>query len=250
MNDLTASPTAEAAADPLDESRNLPLPVLVLLAFVIGIVAALGAVVFRAMIAVVHNLFFLGKFGLVYDANQFDPASPWGPFIILAPVVGGLIVVWLVQTFAPEAKGHGVPEVMYAVYHNKGNVRGVVAVVKSIASAISIGSGASVGREGPIIQIGASFGSTLARKLLVRPLAEDHAAVGRRRCRHRRYLQHAARRRDVRGRAAPARGQQPHLPAGGGGDRHGDLDRPLRLRARPGLLRAGGGAGRASSRST
>jgi CIC family chloride channel protein len=54
---------------------------------------------------------------------------------------------------------------MYAVYHNKGNVRGVVAVVKSIASAISIGSGASVGREGPIIQIGASFGSTLARKL-------------------------------------------------------------------------------------
>jgi CIC family chloride channel protein len=79
--------------------------------------------------------------------------------------VGGLIVVWLVQTFAPEAKGHGVPEVMYAVYHNNGNVRGVVAIVKSIASAISIGSGASVGREGPIIQIGASFGSTLARTL-------------------------------------------------------------------------------------
>ena len=80
-------------------------------------------------------------------------------------MIGGLIVVWLVQTFAPEAKGHGVPEVMYAIYHNKGNVRGIVAVVKSIASAISIGSGASVGREGPIIQIGASFGSTLARKL-------------------------------------------------------------------------------------
>ena len=143
----------------------LSLPILVILAFLIGIVAALGAVVFRYMIAVVHNLFFLGKFSFVYDANQFDPPSPWGPFIILAPVIGGLIVVWLVQTFAPEAKGHGVPEVMYAIYHNKGNVRGIVAVVKSIASAISIGSGASVGREGPIIQIGASFGSTLARKL-------------------------------------------------------------------------------------
>ncbi|MDJ0931174.1 chloride channel protein [Breoghania sp.] len=76
-----------------------------------------------------------------------------------------MIVVFLVRTFAPEAKGHGVPEVMFAIYHKNGDVRGIVAVVKSLASAISIGSGASVGREGPIIQIGASFGSTLARML-------------------------------------------------------------------------------------
>jgi len=149
----------------LEQERTLSLPVLCVLAFVIGIVAALGAVVFRAMIALIHNAFFLGIFSWISDANHFDPVSPWGAFVILAPVVGGLVVIWLVQTFAPEAKGHGVPEVMYAVYHNKGDVRGIVAVVKSIASAISIGSGASVGREGPIIQIGASFGSTLARAL-------------------------------------------------------------------------------------
>ncbi len=165
MTDATATPPAAAPAEFAGEDRTLSLPVLVLLAFVIGVVAALGAVVFRAMISAVHNLFFLGKIGFFYDANQFDAATPWGPAIILAPVIGGLIVVWLVQTFAPEAKGHGVPEVMYAVYHNKGNVRGIVAIVKSIASAISIGSGASVGREGPIIQIGASFGSTMARLL-------------------------------------------------------------------------------------
>jgi chloride channel protein, CIC family len=166
MTDIPASATAaEPAGAPADEARVLSLPTLVVLAFVVGVVAALGAVTFRAMIAAIHNVFFLGKLSFVYDANIFDPPSPWGPFIILAPIVGGLIVVWLVNTFAPEAKGHGVPEVMYAVYHNKGNVRGVVAIVKSIASAISIGSGASVGREGPIIQIGASFGSTLARKL-------------------------------------------------------------------------------------
>ena len=156
---VPAAPSAELAG----EHRTLSLPALILCAFVIGIVAALGAVVFRAMISALHNLFFLGRLSFAYDANLHDPPSPWGPFIILAPVVGGLIVIWLVKTFAPEAKGHGVPEVMYAVYHNKGNVRGIVAVVKSIASAISIGSGASVGREGPIIQIGASFGSTLAR---------------------------------------------------------------------------------------
>ncbi len=167
MNDLaeSASPAEIAPAEPLDESRIVSLPTLVLIAFLIGIVAAMGAVVFRAMISAVHNLVFLGTFAFSYNANLYDQVSPWGPLIILAPVVGGLVVVWLVQTFAPEAKGHGVPEVMYAVYHNEGNVRGVVAVVKSIASAISIGTGASVGREGPIIQIGASFGSTLARKL-------------------------------------------------------------------------------------
>jgi len=150
---------------PEHESRILSLPILCLIAFSIGLVAAAGAVIFRILISLVHNLFFYGTFSTVYDANQFDPPSVWGPLIILSPVVGGLIVVWIVKTFAPEAKGHGVPEVMYAIYHNKGNVRGVVAIAKTLASAVSIGSGASVGREGPIIQIGASFGSTVARKL-------------------------------------------------------------------------------------
>jgi len=150
---------------PPHESRIVSLPLLCMIAFAIGLVAAAGAVVFRILISVVHNLFFYGRFSTVYDANLFDAPSPFGPAIILAPVIGGLIVVWLVKTFAPEAKGHGVPEVMFAIYHAKGNVRGVVAIVKSLASAISIGSGASVGREGPIIQIGASFGSTVARML-------------------------------------------------------------------------------------
>jgi CIC family chloride channel protein len=146
-------------------ARAVGVPALCIIALAVGTVAAVGAVAFRAMISLVHNLFYHGAIGLTYDANHFEPASPWGPLVILAPVVGGLVVVWLVRTFAPEAKGHGVPEVMFAVYHNNGNVRGIVAIIKSIASAISIGSGASVGREGPIIQIGASFGSTAARAL-------------------------------------------------------------------------------------
>ncbi|HEY8596494.1 MAG TPA: chloride channel protein [Devosiaceae bacterium] len=163
-NQATQAPGAEPVVSAI-ESRTLSIPTLSVLAFLVGVVAAMGAALFRYMIAAVHNLFFLGKFSFFYDANQFDPPGPFGPFIILAPVIGGLVVVWLVQTFAPEAKGHGVPEVMDAIYHKKGNVRGIVAVVKSLASAISIGSGASVGREGPIIQIGASFGSTMARLL-------------------------------------------------------------------------------------
>ena len=134
---------------------------------VVGVAGALAAVVFRGLIALFHNLLFLGQCSVVYDANAHTPPSPWGPFVILVPVVGAAGVAFLVSRFAPEAKGHGVPEVIDAIYYNKGVVRPVVAVIKSLASALSIGSGGSVGREGPIIQIGASFASTLGQLLRV-----------------------------------------------------------------------------------
>jgi chloride channel protein, CIC family len=136
-----------------------------LVSVLIGVVAALGAVVFRGLISFFHNLLFLGKVSVFYDANVHTAASPWGLFVILVPVVGALGVAFLVQNFAPEAKGHGVPEVMDAIYYHKGVIRPVVAVIKSLASALSIGSGGSIGREGPIIQIGSSFGSTLGQYL-------------------------------------------------------------------------------------
>ncbi|HTW65687.1 MAG TPA: chloride channel protein [Bryobacteraceae bacterium] len=138
-------------------------------ALVIGIIAGLGAVAFRALIAFFHNLLFLGQLSFTYNANLHTPPSPWGPFIILAPVVGAMCVAFLVKHFAPEAKGHGVPEVMDAIYYDKGIIRPVVALVKSVASAVSIGSGGSVGREGPIIQIGAAFGSTVGQLLRLSP---------------------------------------------------------------------------------
>ena len=139
------------------------------LAVLIGVIAGLGAVGFRLLIGLIQNLLFLGQIGFVFDANQHTPGSPWGALVILVPVVGSLLVTFLVTTFAPEARGHGVPEVMDAIYYQEGIIRPVVAGVKSIASALAIGSGASVGREGPIIQIGASFGSTLGQLLPVAP---------------------------------------------------------------------------------
>ncbi len=135
------------------------------LSILIGIVAGLGAVAFRGLIGFFHNLLFVGEFSFIYDANIHTPVSPWGPFVILVPVLGAVGVAFLVQNFAPEAKGHGVPEVMDAIYYNGGIIRPVVAVIKSLASALSIGSGGSVGREGPIIQIGSSFGSTVGQIL-------------------------------------------------------------------------------------
>ena len=145
--------------------RSVRPPILWALSILVGIVAGLGAVAFRALIAFFHNLLFLGTLSTAYDANVHTPPSPWGPFVILVPVAGALGVVFLVKNFAPEAKGHGVPEVMDAIYNRKGIIRPVVSVVKALASALSIGSGGSIGREGPIIQIGSSFGSTIGQLL-------------------------------------------------------------------------------------
>jgi CIC family chloride channel protein len=146
-------------------ARTVGPAILLALSLLVGIVAGLGAVAFRALIGIIHNLFFLGKLSAIYDANIHTPAGPWGRFVILVPVVGAFAVVFLVKNFAPEAKGHGVPEVIQAVYYRKGVIRPVVSVIKALASALSIGSGGSIGREGPIIQIGSSFGSTMGQLL-------------------------------------------------------------------------------------
>ena len=167
----------------LEKARRLGLVYLSFLALALGIVTGLGAVLFRGLISFIHNILFLGQISFHYDANVFTPPSPWGILVILVPVIGGLAVTFLVSNFAPEAKGHGVPEVMDAVYYRGGVIRPIVAVVKSIASAISIGSGAAVGREGPIIQIGSALGSTLGQIVPMLPseriiLVASGAAAG------------------------------------------------------------------------
>ncbi len=85
-------------------------------------------------------------------------------YVIVLPAIGGLIVGPLIHFLAPEAKGHGVPEVMTAMETRGGRIRPVVILVKAVGSAITIGSGGSVGREGPIVQIGAAIGSVLGQR--------------------------------------------------------------------------------------
>jgi|HubBroStandDraft_1064217.scaffolds.fasta_scaffold30765_1 CIC family chloride channel protein len=154
---------------PTDDLRRISLVYLSILALIVGIITGLGAVAFRDLIGLIHNLLFLGRFSFHYDANLFTPTSPWGALVILVPVIGAVGVTFLVTHFAPEARGHGVPEVMDAIYYKGGVIRPIVALVKSLASAIAIGSGAAVGREGPIIQIGAALGSTLGQIVKMPP---------------------------------------------------------------------------------
>ncbi len=131
---------------------------MILVAIVIGILAGFSAILIRWLIKTISNLSFPGAKSLLENII----AAPWY-WKLLVPFVGGLIVGPIIYFFAPEAKGHGVPEVMEAILLKGGNIRPRVAVIKAIASAISIGTGGSVGREGPIIQIGSSLGSTVGQ---------------------------------------------------------------------------------------
>jgi chloride channel protein, CIC family len=137
---------------------------LLALALAIGAGAGAGAVLFRYLI-LWFTLLFTGHQDASTMGHGFNPLVPFlGAWIlVLAPVVGGLIYGPLVDWFAREARGHGVPEVMLAVAKHGGRIRPQVAVVKSLASALCIGSGGSVGREGPIVQIGSALGSTLGQ---------------------------------------------------------------------------------------
>ena len=137
---------------------------LLAVALVVGAGSGLGAVAFRDLIyfftwlATGHAQF--GQQGRVGSAHL-----PWlglGFFIVI-PVIGGLIYGPLIYRYAREARGHGVPEVMIAVAENGGRIRPQVAAVKSVASAICIGAGGSVGREGPIVQIGSALASSLGQ---------------------------------------------------------------------------------------
>jgi CIC family chloride channel protein len=137
------------------------------LALLTGAGAGAGAIAFRYMIEGVTYLFTgHDDYSLVGRAgNPLLGLGGW--FVVAAPVVGGLIYGPLVSRFAPEARGHGVPEVMYAVNRLGGRMRPQVPIVKSLASALCIGSGGSVGREGPIVQIGSALGSVLGQVVKV-----------------------------------------------------------------------------------
>jgi chloride channel protein, CIC family len=134
----------------------------VAMAVVVGVVAAGGAILLRALIRAVQWFFFDQgeRLGLAMG-------FPWAErlHMLVAPAIGMVVVSWMVRKWAPEARGHGVPEVQFAVRMLGGRIRARVAALKAVASAISIGSGGSVGREGPIVQIGSSLGSTLSQIL-------------------------------------------------------------------------------------
>jgi len=139
---------------------------------IIGLIAGLGSIIF-------HYLCLLGLHWFMDFMAGYVPPAPagehhlWAPtgrpfsryMLLFLPALGGLISGWIVYTFAPEAEGHGTDAAIDAYHRRGGFMRGRVPIVKTIASAITLSSGGSGGREGPIAQIGAGFGSFLATRL-------------------------------------------------------------------------------------
>ena len=155
----------------LEHSPQAHDAIPLILSVVVGLVTGLSAFIFIRLLHVVTE--FTGglrdNFGL--------PAS----LAILA--IAGLITGYIIARFASEAKGHGVPEVMEAIALRRGRIRPRVALAKILASAITIGSGGSAGREGPIVQVGSSLGSTIGQFATlsdeqVRMLVASGAAAG------------------------------------------------------------------------
>ncbi len=142
----------------VDRAKMTEHTFMIIVAIIIGVLAGFGAIAIRLLIMEISSFSFSGEKTLlenIIDAPIYVK--------ILVPMIGGLIVGPLIYFFAPEAKGHGVPEVMQSILLKGGVIRPRVALVKALASSITIGTGGSVGREGPIIQIGSSLGSTVGQ---------------------------------------------------------------------------------------
>ena len=131
--------------------------VVIVFSILAGLVGGFGAVLFRVMIALVHEAFF----GRILPAVSYEVGGLNLGYILL-PAIGALIVGLFIVRY-PDIRGNGIPEVIEAVIFKGGNIPGRFAVIKTVATAITIGSGGSVGREGPIGFIGAAMTSLLAR---------------------------------------------------------------------------------------
>jgi CIC family chloride channel protein len=135
---------------------------MALLATIVGLAGGIGAIGFRYLIDLFQSITYGAKGNLLEVAM----ATPWY-WKVWIPALGGMVVGPVVYFLAREAKGHGVPEVMEAVALRKGVIRKRVVLIKSLVSALCIGTGGSVGREGPIVQIGSAIGSTIGQYLNV-----------------------------------------------------------------------------------
>jgi CIC family chloride channel protein len=134
---------------------DLPYTLTTFLACIIGLLGGVGAVIFTSLIELVSDNSVVKILKSDSDVAQ--------NLLFLVPALGIFLAAWLTRRFAPEAQGHGVPEVIVAVARKEGVIRPRVSLVKILASALSIGTGGSVGREGPIVQIGASVGSMVGQ---------------------------------------------------------------------------------------
>src|ERR1700751_1961776 len=156
---LAASAMAPLAAAPMAQFR---IVLISFLAAAIGLIAGLVAFILYKLIGLFTNLFFFHQWSTTFRSVGSHHLGGW---VILVPVIGGLIVAVMAKYGSSKIKGHGIPEAMEAVLVNRSRIEPKVALLKPISAAIAIGTGGPFGAEGPIIQTGGAIGSLVGQVL-------------------------------------------------------------------------------------
>src|SRR5579863_9471064 len=154
---LAVLPTGESMISPPAQFRML---LISFLAAGIGLVAGCIAFLLYKLIGLFTNLFFYHRFAADFTSARLNHLGPW---VIVTPVIGGIIVGFMAKYGSPKIKGHGIPEAMEAVLANRSRIEPRVAILKPISAAIAIGTGGPFGAEGPIIQTGGAVGSLIGQ---------------------------------------------------------------------------------------
>jgi H+/Cl- antiporter ClcA len=154
---VTGAPVGSAA---LAEPAQFRMVLVSLLAAGIGLLAGLIAYILYNLIGLFTNIVFYHRFVFAFTSPRNNHLGPW---VILMPVIGGVIVGFMAKYGSSKIKGHGIPEAMEAVLFNRSRIQPRVAILKPISAAIAIGTGGPFGAEGPIIQTGGAVGSLIGQ---------------------------------------------------------------------------------------
>ena len=147
---------------PLDpqQSAGYRIELVSLLAALIGVLAGFIAYILYDLIGLITNLAYYHEWSFHFRSPENTHLGPW---IIVTPVIGGLIVGFMAKFGSEKIKGHGIPEAMEAVLTSRSRIEAKVAILKPLSAAIAIGTGGPFGAEGPIIQTGGAFGSLVGQ---------------------------------------------------------------------------------------
>jgi len=144
----------------LPEKAQFRMVLISFLAAGIGLLAGLVAFVLYRLIGLVTNIFFFHRWAFDFTSARLNTLGPW---VIITPVIGGIVVGFMAKYCSDKIKGHGIPEAMEAVLINRSRIQPRVAILKPISAAIAIGTGGPFGAEGPIIQTGGALGSLIGQ---------------------------------------------------------------------------------------
>lgn len=158
-NDFASDP-ASSSLDSLATPAQFRMGLISALAAGVGLLAGIVAYLLYRLIGLFTNIFFFHRFSLEFTSARLNHLGWW---VIVTPVLGGIVIGFMAKFGSPKIKGHGIPEAMEAVLFNRSRIQPRVAILKPISAAIAIGTGGPFGAEGPIIQTGGALGSLVGQ---------------------------------------------------------------------------------------